>query len=53
MGIGGQSHTPASFPLGKGAGSHHVSDWVGPRVGLDGCGKSYLQRDLFLMSYLP
>jgi len=53
MFIGGQSHTPAALPLGKGTVTHHVNEWEGPTLGLDGCGKSYPQRDLFLMSYLP
>jgi len=47
MGIGDQSHTPAALPLGKGPVTHHVSDWVGPSVGLDGCGKPYSQRIYF------
>jgi hypothetical protein len=53
MWMGGQSHTLAALPLGKRNDTHHVSDWVGPRVSLDGYGKSYPQWDLLLKSYLP
>jgi len=33
MGVGGQRHAPAALP-------HCIGGWVGPRAGLDGCGKS-------------
>jgi hypothetical protein len=36
MGVG----APASLPPGKRPGTHCVEGWVGPRAGLDGCGKS-------------
>jgi hypothetical protein len=26
-------------------GTHHTGDWVGPRAGLEGCGKSHPKRD--------
>jgi hypothetical protein len=44
-GVGGQRHAPAALPLGKRPGAHCIGGWVGPRSGLDGCGKSRLQRD--------
>ena len=33
------------YPPGKRFGAHCIGDWVGPRVGLDGCGKSRFHRD--------
>ena len=41
MGVGGQRHAPAALPPGKGHGTHYIKGWVGPRAGLDGCGKSH------------
>jgi len=40
MGVGGQRHAPAALPPGKRPGTHCTGGWVGPRAGLDGCGKS-------------
>jgi len=40
MGVGGQRHALAALPPGKRPGNHCVGGWVGPRAGLDGCGKS-------------
>jgi hypothetical protein len=40
MGVGGQRHAPAALPPGKRPDNHGIGDWVGPRAGLDGCGKS-------------
>ena len=40
MGVGGQRHASAALPPGKRPGAHCIGDWVGPRAGLDGCGKS-------------
>ena len=40
MGVGGQLHTPAALPMGKTPGIYFTGGWVGPRVGLDECGKS-------------
>ena len=45
MGVGGQRHAPAALPPGKRPGSLCVGGWVGPRAGLDGCGKSRTHRD--------
>jgi len=39
MGVDGQRHVPAAFLPGK-AGTHCTGSWVGPRVGLERCGKS-------------
>jgi hypothetical protein len=41
MGVGGQRHAPAALPPPPDRpGTHCVGGWVGPRAGLDGCGKS-------------
>ena len=40
MGEGGQRHAPTALPPGKRPGTHFTGGWVGPRAGLDGCGKS-------------
>jgi len=42
--LDGQLHATASLPLGK-TRTHYVGGWVGPRTGLDGCGKSRPHRD--------
>ena len=39
-GVGGQGHAPAALPPGKRPGTHCTGGWVGPRAGMDGCGKS-------------
>jgi len=45
MGVGGKRHTPAALPPGKKPGTHYIRGWVGPRAGVQGCGKSRLNRD--------
>ena len=40
MGVGGHRHAPAALPSGERSGTHRIGGWVGPRAGLDGCGKS-------------
>ena len=45
MGLGGQRHAPAALPPGKRPGTHCIGDSVGPRAGLDRCGKSRSHRD--------
>jgi len=40
MGVGGQCNTLAALSLGKRPGTHCIGGWMGPRGGLDGCGKS-------------
>jgi hypothetical protein len=41
-GVGGQRHTPTTLhPVY----TYRTGDWVGPRVGVDGCGKSRLHWD--------
>jgi hypothetical protein len=44
-GWGGQHQAPAALPPGKRPGTHCIGGWVGPRAGLDGCGKSRPHRD--------
>ena len=39
MGVRGQRHAPAALPRER-PGTHFIRGWVGPRAGLDGCGKS-------------
>jgi hypothetical protein len=46
MGVGGQRHDPAALPPGKRNLTYCIRGWVGPRTGLEGCGKSRPQRDL-------
>jgi len=38
--VGGQRYAPAALPPGKRPGTRCIGSWVGPRAGLDGCGKS-------------
>jgi hypothetical protein len=45
MGVGGQRHAPAALPLKKRPGTHCTGGWIGPKPGLDACGKSLLYRD--------
>jgi hypothetical protein len=45
MGVGGQPHAPAALPPGKRPGTHCTGGWVGPRAGLEGCGKPRPHRD--------
>jgi hypothetical protein len=53
MGVGGKRHAPAALPPGKGNGTQCIRGWVGPRAGLDGCGKSRPHRDfLFILCTL-
>ena len=40
MGVSAQRHAPAALPTGKGAGTNCLGGCVGPKAGLDGCGKS-------------
>ena len=46
MGVGGQRRAPATLPQGKRTGTNCIGGWVGPRTGLERCGKA--QPDLFL-----
>ena len=39
-GVGVWRHAPAVLLPGKRRGTHCIWGWMGPRVGLDGCGKS-------------
>jgi hypothetical protein len=47
MGVGGQRHAQAVYPR-ESTGTHCIGGWVGPRVGIDECGKSRLHRDSIL-----
>ena len=38
MGVGGQRHAPAALRQER-PGTHCIGGWVGPRAGLDRCGK--------------
>jgi hypothetical protein len=38
-GVGGQRHALDDLPPGKRPDTHCIRGWVGPRGGLDGCGK--------------
>ena len=40
-------HAPAAVLWGKRLDTHCVGGWVGPRCGLDECGKSSLHRDFY------
>ena len=39
MGMGGERHTPIDLPPRERPGTQCIGCWVGPRAGLDGCGK--------------
>jgi hypothetical protein len=38
--VRGQRHAPAAFYARQSPGIHFIGGWVGPRAGMDGCGKS-------------
>jgi len=44
-GVGGQDHASAALSQVKRPGTHSTRPCVGPRVGIDGCGKSCPQLD--------
>jgi hypothetical protein len=44
MRVGGLRHAQAALPPER-LGTHCIGGWVGPRAGLDGCGKSWPNRD--------
>jgi hypothetical protein len=44
MGVGGQRQASAALQPGK-TRYYGIEGWVGPRAGLDGCGKSRPHRD--------
>jgi hypothetical protein len=43
--MGGQRHATAALPAGKRVATRCIGGWLGPRAGLDGCGKSRPHRD--------
>jgi hypothetical protein len=51
MGVGGKRHAPAALSPRSRPGTRRTGGWVGPRAGLDGCGKSRPHRDLILEPY--
>jgi hypothetical protein len=51
MRVGGYRDDPAALPPEKRPGTHYTGGWVGPRAGLDGCGKSRPHRGFFLFSF--
>jgi hypothetical protein len=53
MRVGGQLHAPAALPPGKRTGILCIGGWVGPRAGLDGCGKSRPHRDSIAGPFSP
>ena len=44
-GVRGQSHAPAALYPRERPSIHSTGGWVGPRAGLDRCGKSRPHRD--------
>ena len=44
-GVDVQRHAPAALPPGKRIGTSCIGGSVGPRTGLDGCGKPRPRRD--------
>ena len=40
-GVKGQRHAPAALYTRERPGTHCIGSWVGPRAGLDRCGKSH------------
>jgi hypothetical protein len=45
MGVGDQRHALATLYPRERPGTHCIGGWVGPRAGLDWCGKSSHHRD--------
>jgi len=44
-GVRGQRHAPAALYPRERPGTHCTGGWVGPRAGMDRCGKSRPHRD--------
>ena len=40
MVVGDQRHAPTVLPHPERPSTHLIGGWVGPKAGLDGCGKS-------------
>jgi len=47
MGEGGHRHAPSAL-LPERPGTHSLGGWLGPRAGLEGCGKSPHHQDSIL-----
>jgi len=45
-GVGGKCHTPVTLPPGGRLDIHLAGGWMGPRDGLDVCGKFCPHKDL-------
>jgi hypothetical protein len=45
MEVGGERHAPTALPPGKRPDTDCMGDWVKPRAGLEGYGKSRPHRD--------
>jgi hypothetical protein len=45
MRVGVQRNAPVAVPRGVKCGTRCAEGWVGPRAGVDGCGKSRLYQD--------
>ena len=39
-GVSGQRHAPVAIYPREKSGTHCIGGWLGPRAGLDGCGRS-------------
>ena len=52
-GVRGQRHAPAAIYPQERPGTHCTGGWVGPRAGLDRCGKSGPHRDLIPGPFSP
>ena len=52
-GVCGQRHAPVHLPSGKRPDTHCTGVWVGPRNGLDGCGKSRPHRESIPLTVQP
>jgi len=52
-GVRGQRHAPATLYPQERPGTHCTGGWVGPRAGLDRCGKSHPHRDLIPIPSSP
>jgi len=48
MAVGEQKHGPATLPPGERSGTLGTRGWMRPKAGLDGYGKSHLNRNSIL-----
>jgi hypothetical protein len=52
-GVGGQRHSLAALPPAKRHSTHCIGGWMGPRAGLEWCGRSRRRRDLITLPSSP